>query len=326
MRARLGAALMATSLCGCGSFTSEFRADMRDKTSRSGMALGYVNGSTLEILPLNGGPPTNQILENRSGPRQSSSGWFSPDGKLIVWQLSWPFAKADDPSLVVETLAGVRVAAWYGQLNTIAALALSPDMSRVALEVQNYFPRAPATGLQYVVLGTPTRVVVEGMPPQNEAHASDSLGWSPDSHKIVFSRNRQIIVLDIRTGTRETLVDGIEPAWSPDGLWISFTSSRGNAMLIDPSSRQTVTLYEGRTITGPIGWSPDSCCVSFSDGHKGLLDAVTFSEARMVVYRIKDGAWYVLKRFGPDGGTSSHFGWFYHYKEFLANNNRNGKR
>jgi hypothetical protein len=321
MGARLLAALMAVSLCGCEPLALNFRNEMREMDSKEGLALGYIQGNVLEILPLGGGPLANENLDNQSGPRESSSGWPSPDGKLIVWQISWPDSKPGDPSLIVQTITGARVAAWYGQLNTIAALALSPDKSRVALEVQNYFPGAPATGLQYVVLGTPNRVMIEGMPQQKEGDASDSLGWSPDSHRIVFSRQRKIIVLNIETGARNAIAEGMEPAWSPDGHWVSFTSTRGSAMLIDPSNRRTMTLYGGREITGPIAWSPDSCCVSFSDGHKGLVDAVLFSNAKMVVYRISDGAWFVLKRFGPNGGTSAHFGWLYNYREFLAHKN-----
>jgi WD40-like Beta Propeller Repeat len=319
---RLLAAMMLAVLCGCGPLALGFRNEMREKDSREGLALGYIGGSGMKILPLGGGLLTDENLQNHSGPCESCPGWFSSDGRLILWELPWPFGKPEDPSLIVRTVTGAPVATWSGQLNDIAALALSPDRSRVALEVQNYFPGAPATGLQYVVLGTPNRVMIEGMPQQNEADASDSLGWSADSRKIVFSRRRKVIILNIETGDRNTIADGSEPAWSPDGHWISFTSPGRIAMLVDASSRRTMTLYGGRTITGPMAWSPDSCCVSFSDGHKNLADAVLFSESRMIVYRITDGAWYVLKRFGPDGGTSAHFGWLYNYREFLARNNR----
>jgi hypothetical protein len=312
---------MLLVLCGCDPLALGFRNEMHEKDSKEGLALGYINGSALEIVPLGGGLLTDENLQNHSGPRENCPGWFSSDGRLIVWELSWPFGKPEDPSLIVRAVTGATVATWYGQLNTIIALALSPDRTRVAVEVQNYFPGAPATGLQYVVLGTPKRVMIEHMPPQNEADASDSLGWSPDSRRIVFSRHHKVIVLNIETGDRSAIADGSEPAWSPDGHWISFTSTGKTAMLIDPSSRRTVTLYGGRTITGPMAWSPDSCCVSFSDGHKGFVDAVLFSQSRMIVYRIADGAWYVLKRFGPDGGTSAHFGWLYNYREFLAKNN-----
>lgn len=322
MRIRIFLALVLVGLSGCDPLALGFRNEMRQRDSREGQALGYIGGSLMQIVPLGGGLLGDENLENYSGPCRACPGWFSRDGKLIVWQLGWPAQRPGEPSLIVRTVSGETVATWSGQLNTIVALALAPDKSHVALEAQNYYPEAPATGLQYVVLGTPNRVMIEGMPPQKEADASDSLGWSPDSRKLVFSRRHKVIVLNIETGDRSAIADGSEPAWSPDGHWISFTSPGGTAMLVDPSNRRPMTLYGGRKITGPIAWAPDSCCVSFSDNNRSLTDVVMFSQGRVVVYRIADGAWYVLKRFGADGGTSYHFGWLYNYKEFLKHNNQ----
>jgi WD40-like Beta Propeller Repeat len=313
---------MLVALCGCEPLSLGFRNEMRERASKEGLALGYIPGSGMEILPLGGGGLlTEENLENDSGPCRACPGWFSPDGKLIVWQLTWPFAKPSEPSLIVRTVTGQTVATWFGQLNTVFALALAPDKSHVALEVQNYYPGVPDTGLQYVVLGTPNRVMIEGMPPRNEVDGNDTLGWSPDSREIVFSRHHKVIVLNIETGDRNVIADGSEPAWSPDGHWISFTSPGGTAVLMDPSNRRTMTLYGGRKITGPIAWSPDSCCVSFSDNNRSLTDVVLFSWGRMVVYRINDGAWYVLQRMG-EAGSSHQFGWLYDYKGFLKRNSQ----
>jgi len=322
--ARLAFLIALVGLCGCDSLDSSFRSEMRRKAIEQGLALGYIGGSLMQVLPLKGGLLTDKNLQNHSGPCESCPGWFSSDGKSIVWEAPWPFRKPMDPSLVVKTIAGVRKAAWFGQLNTVAALSLSPDGSRIALEVQNNFPGAPGTGLQYAVLGTANRVMIEGMPPKNEADASDSLGWSPDSHKIVFTRHHKVIVLNIETGVRNVITDGTEPSWSPDGRWISFTSLERTAKLISPSTGSFLTLFDGRKITGPIAWAPDSFCVSFSNSDQDLFDSMTRSHGRIIVYRVKDGAWYIVKRFGPDGGTSYRFGWFYDDKEFLENNNRAG--
>src|SRR5579864_6178182 len=152
------------------------------------------------------------------------------------------------------------------------ALALSPDASRVALEAINHYPGAPATGLQYIVLGTPNRVILEPQPPENEMDGSGSVGWSPDSRRVVFSRHGKIIIVSIATGERNVLTSGTTPAWSPDGRWISYTSPDKHPMLLDPSSRKEVVLFGGRKITGPIAWSPDSCCVSFSDHGRNIED------------------------------------------------------
>jgi WD40 repeat protein len=183
------------------------------------------------------------------------------------------------------------------------------------------------TGLQYVVLGIPSQVVLEPQPPENEMDGSESVGWSPDSRSIVFSRHGKVVIVNIETGQRSLIAGGTDPAWSPDGRWISFTSSDRRAMLLDPSSRKEVVLYSGRKITGPIAWSPDSCCISFSDIGRNIEDLFGIIEGRMIVYRIRDGAWFPLVRIGGEGrGSSARFGWFYNYKEFLAINQANQER
>lgn len=301
---------------------------MRRRSSDSGLALGYIGGSGMEVFPLGGLPITaTMLLENYSGPCRSCAGWFSSDGKEIIWNVLWPDWKPDETSLLVRTITGQTIAIWSGLLNTPYALALSPDRSRVALEAINHYPGAPATGLQYVVLGTPNRVILEPQPPENEMDGSGSVGWSPDSRSIVFSRHGKIIIVNIETGDRKVIASGSRPAWSPDGRWLSFTSSDGRPMLLDPSSRKEVVLYGGRKITGPIAWSPDSCCVSFSDLGRNIEDLFGIIEGRIIVYRISDGAWFPLVRIGGEGrGTSARFGWFYNYKEFLEINRANEAR
>src|SRR5579864_6574093 len=95
-----------------------FRNEMRGRSSDSGLALGYIGGSAMEVFPLAGVPITNKSLENYSGPCGICAGWFSPDGKLIIWTVLWPYWKPDEPSLLVRTITGQTIAMWSGQLNT----------------------------------------------------------------------------------------------------------------------------------------------------------------------------------------------------------------
>jgi Tol biopolymer transport system component len=179
----------------------------------------------------------------------------------------------------------------------------------------------PNNGLQYVVLGSDRRVLIEPQPEPDEARGSYSIGWSSDSRKIVFSRRGKVVTLEIGTGKRNEIADGTNPAWSPDGRWISFTSLEHHPMLINPSTLARVPLYGGRTITGPIAWSPDSCCISFSDMGGGL-DTFYQASGRMIVYRINDGQSFPAMHFGL-GGYSNNFGWLYDYKRFLEFNQAN---
>jgi hypothetical protein len=141
------AALALFVLCGCDPRATGFRNEMRRRSSDFGLALGYIGGTTMGVYPLEGVPTTSQSLENYSGPCRRCGGWFSSDGKLVVWNVLWPDWKADEPSLLVRTITGQTIAKWSGLLNTPYALAVSPDRSRVALEAINHYPGAPATGL-----------------------------------------------------------------------------------------------------------------------------------------------------------------------------------
>src|SRR5579864_2965938 len=116
---RLLVILALTALCGCDPLSRDFRIEMASKSSRSGLALGYIGGSGMHIIPLDGGVPGDENLENYSGPCGARPGWFSSDGRLITWQLVWPYWKPRDPSLLVQTVSGQTVASWSGQLNTV---------------------------------------------------------------------------------------------------------------------------------------------------------------------------------------------------------------
>jgi hypothetical protein len=193
----------------------------------------------------------------------------------------------------------------------------------VALEVRRYSGESAITGLQYVVLGTPTRVILEPQTSRQDAGKSSSIGWSAEGQKLVYSRHGKVIVFDLTTGARQEIADGFNPAWSPDGRWISFTSEDKRLMLVDPSGLNPVALLGGRKITGAIKWSPDSCCLAFSDVGMDIEDILKLAAGRMIVYRLSDGAWFPFARFNLKGGTSDSFSWFYNYKAFMERNHIN---
>jgi len=317
-----------------GQNAGNFRDEMARKSSQSGLAIGDIGGSVMRILPLEGGYQWDlthrNYLDKNLGPCGVCPGWFSQDGRLIVWEV-WPYSilKPEEPSILVQTIAGQTIATWVGLINSTSALALSPDKSRVALEVFNHETSMPVTGLQYVVLGTSKRVFLEPQPPEKEPLGSRSIGWSPDSRRIVYSRHSRVLTVDIETAKREEIAEGNNPAWSPDGRWISYATLDKRPMLMDPSTGRVIKLWAGRQITGPIAWAPDSCCISFSSDANDIKDAwdrVVYPGGNLIVYRISDGSWFKLSGFFASGPqTSAGFGWFYGYKDFLARNEANGR-
>jgi hypothetical protein len=103
-------------------------------------------------------------------------------------------------------------------------------------------------------------------------------GWTDDSRTLVYERSTfsstggrqgEIYALDLPTGRQRLLVEGIDPAISPEGTEVAFVSGSSTGMLyarrleiigVDGSNRHTI--LEKEPVTNPA-WSPDGSHIAY---------------------------------------------------------------
>jgi TolB protein len=113
--------------------------------------------------------------------------------------------------------------------------------------------------------------------------------WSPDGTRLVHSRRpspEEIFVMDTTGHAEQRLTtdeySDTNPAWSPDGQWIAWTSVRqagGEIWLMKPDGTGAHTLTLGEF----PAWSPDSHRIAFTRtiSNTTLLFAIDLATSRV---------------------------------------------
>lgn len=133
--------------------------------------------------------------------------------------------------------------------------------------------------------------------------------WSPQGDKIAFASDRDgdfdIYVMDIAGNnlvqlTQNSDVEDYDPAWSPDGQWIAYTSSSGiedgsDIYLIDlknPITPEPVNITQHPANDSSAAWSPDSSMLLFVSDRDGSADIFLMDrngkDAKKIVYSPED--------------------------------------
>lgn len=115
-----------------------------------------------------------------------------------------------------------------------------------------------------------------------------------------YAEEPSIYIANPDGSNRELLLQGREPAWSPDGSKVAFVHNQDVATgfggvydisVIDVDSRAIVRVatahWADHDFPGSLGWTPDSCFVAFEDGEgtslTGYLVRADGSEAPVAV-------------------------------------------
>ena len=219
---------------------------------------------------------------------------LSPDGNLIAWGLTLPYsvASGSETEEHLKPFAGKSVLGVYsvnGKLwrfygdfcsNGVGSTAFAADGKRIAFFATKALsaPNCEANlserhsfQLHTLDLQSGSITVVPGTECLME---NAGISWSPDGKYLVgqvgawVQESHQIVVIELATGTRRILAEGIDPSWSPSGEWIAYlTGWRDKCVLIHPDGTGAhVVLGSHSGFSEGAVWSPDSESLLLNEG------------------------------------------------------------
>ena len=190
-----------------------------------------------------------------------NGGQISPDGRFLVLDNK------------ITPMDGSDV---FDLVNMVATRTIyAPDMTKAAFYADSAIwivPVSPETGR---AAGEPTKLL------DGRYRFLHKVSWSPDGHKLVFSRfefdnkiQGDIWTIDVLNGkltpVTNSPVTDFSPLWSPDGKSIAFLNSgeERNLCLTSADNNETrIILKDGGY---PYFWSKDSKWIFHSYYEKGL--------------------------------------------------------
>ena len=183
------------------------------------------------------------------------AGGFSPDGTKILMTLS----KGKSPNLYLREVAGGPAERLTHHFGADSTPTFSPDARQVA------FISDRSGNPQIHVLDIPTKKITR----LTSLNWCDAPAWSPTGEWIAFAgraHNKDkmdIFLVDITGGQLRQLTHGEgsneDTAWSPDGRFLAFSSTRGKRSQIwvmdaDGSAPRLMADVPGSSVTPH--WSP----------------------------------------------------------------------
>jgi Tol biopolymer transport system component len=208
---------------------------------------------------------------------------ISPRGDLIAWGFATGVQeKRARFTLGVYSLAERK---WktYGDFDNIGATVFLSDGSKIAFVAMQQNKRT------LMIFDVAKETMTNAPYPKGMPEAA-SLSWSPDAKRLAVEiqrgeKNSLVAVLDLDTGNVQTLGEGFNPAWSPNGEWIAYFDPAGAKCIVvhpDGTGAKVVKKVSQLLVSfrrfgwgGPV-WSPDSRQMLLSEmkGDGDYIDVV----------------------------------------------------
>lgn len=120
--------------------------------------------------------------------------------------------------------------------------------------------------------------------------AAKNPSWSNDGSQLVYEENNVVRIYSRETRQSREIAKGTKPRWSPDGMSISMQRQDGRFCILDPEGKIKKELFDGRDITTPVYWAPNSQYVMFFR-KGGFLDGIACSDESedLMILRLRDG-------------------------------------
>jgi Tol biopolymer transport system component len=232
-----------------------------------------------------------------------------------------PFGLTNPGYITIDAAEGIVVARIDGAERRVLLArdgqTVSPIWSRDGLHLAFWHRTQDGEPWSLVVVdhdGEGRTVLADGVTLRDREEALNqpsSLTWSPDSRRVAFAADTPdgtaIFVADRdHYGAKritDTALQGIDPAWSPNGSTIVFASEQTTTLhSVAPDGRDEHELADLKDVVLWPDWSPDGALVAVSAVVDGQLDVFTITaDGSTVTNHSHDPSDEYSPSWSPDG-------------------------
>jgi dipeptidyl aminopeptidase/acylaminoacyl peptidase len=221
------------------------------------------------------GPPPRQLT---SGPRHDGHPRFSPDGRRLAFLSDRRPMVEEEPDrgeakdredgtqVYLLALDGGEAQRLTDLPRGVTSFEWSPDGARLVVTSSSHAATRDADRRRRGMT-TPA----PGTPPPSDYRFIDRLGYMLNGADFTYDRIDHLWLVDVPSGVARRLTDGPvadgQPAWSPDGRRIAFTSNRrrdpdlvlrSDVHVVDVETRAISAITSGpKSVFGFSAWTPD---------------------------------------------------------------------